>query len=173
MDIATDGYAVETLPRAQHGWGNAAQVGGAYLGSAIGGGLFLVFVSGLGWQLGVWLMVGLIVLLGLPFVTRLSFPAAERSHTPSLKFALARPEIRRGLLVAAIFVIVPLIVIVVIIVGIRIFISLLAFLPLVHLLEAALDYCLCKHCRTTKQFLSNVWILKGLILVVWRFWNSD
>ncbi|WP_336058095.1 MFS transporter [Nitratireductor sp. CH_MIT9313-5] len=105
VDIATDGYAVETLPRTQHGWGNAAQVGGAYLGSAIGGGLFLVFVSWLGWQVGVWLMVGLILLLGLPFVTRLSFPAAERSHTPSLKFALARPEIRRGLLVAAIFVI--------------------------------------------------------------------
>ena len=48
VDIACDGHAVESLPRAEHGWANAAQVGGAYLGSAIGGGLFLVLVAGYG-----------------------------------------------------------------------------------------------------------------------------
>lgn len=35
-DIACDGHAVETLSQAHHGWGNASQVGGAYLGSALG-----------------------------------------------------------------------------------------------------------------------------------------
>ena len=41
IDIACDGHAVESLAEQNRGWGNAAQVGGAYLGSAIGGGLFL------------------------------------------------------------------------------------------------------------------------------------
>ncbi|WP_338012566.1 hypothetical protein [Rhizobium sp. LCM 4573] len=50
VDIACDGFAVQTLSKAQHGWGNAAQVGGAYLGSAIGGGLFLYLVSAFNWQ---------------------------------------------------------------------------------------------------------------------------
>ena len=44
VDISCDGYAVAALRGGQYGWGNAAQVGGAYVGSAIGGGLFLVLV---------------------------------------------------------------------------------------------------------------------------------
>ena len=38
VDIACDGYAVAALKETEYGWGNAAQVGGAYLGAAIGGG---------------------------------------------------------------------------------------------------------------------------------------
>ena len=49
VDISCDGYAVETLAEENHGWGNAAQVGGSYVGSAIGAGLFLVLVDRLGW----------------------------------------------------------------------------------------------------------------------------
>ena len=107
VDIACDGYAVESLPREQHGWGNAAQVGGAYLGSAIGGGLFLVIVSAYGWATGTWAMAALLVLLGVPFLlgARVANKAPEiREHVPSLASALRRPEIRRGLLVAALYV---------------------------------------------------------------------
>ncbi|MEY9165901.1 MFS family permease [Sinorhizobium fredii] len=50
VDIACDGYAVETLAKEHHGWGNTTQVGGAYLGSAIGAGLFLVLVDRYGWS---------------------------------------------------------------------------------------------------------------------------
>ncbi len=106
VDIACDGYAVEALAKQHHGWGNAAQVGGSYLGSAIGGGLFLVLVDKIGWEYGCFIMAALIIALGLPFSLG---PAAnvdevERSHTPSLAAAIKRPEIRRGLLATALFV---------------------------------------------------------------------
>lgn len=106
VDITCDGYAVENLARRHHGWGNAAQVGGAYLGSAVGGGLFLVLVDAAGWQSASFAMALAILLLGLPFVLRASQhpPAGARTHRPSLAAALARPEIRKGLLVAALFV---------------------------------------------------------------------
>lgn len=106
VDIACDGYAVEKLSRAHHGWGNAAQVGGSYLGSAIGGGLFLVLVDKVGWQIGCFIMAAAVLLLGLPFAFG---PASreiqvERSHRPSLTATLARPEIRLGLIATALFV---------------------------------------------------------------------
>ncbi|HLP66121.1 MAG TPA: MFS transporter [Rhizobium sp.] len=106
VDIACDGFAVETLARKQHGWGNAAQVGGAYLGSAIGGGLFL-YLSGLyGWGPASWVTAGLLLLLGSPFLfgAARNLPEEVRSHVPSLGTALSRPELRRGLLVSAVFV---------------------------------------------------------------------
>jgi MFS transporter (putative signal transducer) len=106
VDIACDGFAVQTLAKAQHGWGNAAQVGGAYLGSAIGGGLFLYLVGVTGWQWASWTMAALLLLLGLPFLfgAARDLPEEKREHVPSLAAALKRPELRRGLLVSAIFV---------------------------------------------------------------------
>lgn len=104
-DIACDGHAVETLAQAHHGWGNAAQVGGAYLGSALGSGLFLVLVARLDWQLATFAMAGLLFVLALPFLLSPA-PAAlvRRTHQPALKEALKRPEMRIGLLLAAIYV---------------------------------------------------------------------
>lgn len=107
VDIACDGYAVESLSKENHGWGNAAQVGGAYLGSTIGAGLFLVIVDRSGWQTGVWSMALLLVLLGIPFMLRTGKATLveTREHVPSLASALRRPEIRRGLLAAAVYVV--------------------------------------------------------------------
>ncbi|TZG33155.1 MFS transporter [Agrobacterium sp. B1(2019)] len=106
VDIACDGYAVETLAEEHHGWGNAAQVGGSYLGSAIGAGLFLVLVERAGWTSATLVMAGLVILLALPFLLG---PAARtvsqtRDHLPSIKNALKRREVRTGLLVAAVYV---------------------------------------------------------------------
>lgn len=90
VDIACDGYAVETLAEEHHGWGNAAQVGGSYLGSAIGAGLFLVLVERSGWTNATLVMSGLVILLALPF---LFGPASKtsvqtRDHLPSIRNAL-------------------------------------------------------------------------------------
>ena len=106
VDIACDGYAVENLAKRHHGWGNAAQVGGSYLGSAIGGGLFLVLVDKIGWQYACFIMAGAILALSLPFSLG---PAAnegerQRSHTPSLAATIRRPEIRRGMIATGLFV---------------------------------------------------------------------
>jgi MFS transporter (putative signal transducer) len=104
-DIACDGHAVETLAQQHHGWGNAAQVGGAYLGSALGSGLFLVLVARLDWRLASFAMAGLLFVLALPFLLSPAPAApARRTHQPSLKEALKRPEMRSGLMLAAIYV---------------------------------------------------------------------
>ena len=106
VDIACDGFAVQSLAKENHGWGNAAQVGGAYLGSAIGGGLFLFLVDSHGWRIAVWAMAFLLLPLGLPFLLGVAnrARAETRAHVPSLASALRRPEIRRGLAASAIYV---------------------------------------------------------------------
>jgi MFS transporter (putative signal transducer) len=104
VDIACDGHAVESLSERYHGWGNAAQVGGAYLGSAIGSGLFLVLVARVDWAQAMIVMAALLVLLGLPFILSPAIiPVDVRSHRPSLRDALIRPEMRKGLALAALY----------------------------------------------------------------------
>jgi MFS transporter (putative signal transducer) len=104
-DIACDGHAVETLSESHHGWGNAAQVGGAYLGSALGSGLFLVLVGYLGWGKATLAMAALLLALALPFLLSPAPPSpGQRTHQPSLREALRRPDMRAGLLLAAVYV---------------------------------------------------------------------
>ncbi|WP_332685057.1 MFS transporter [Bosea sp. (in: a-proteobacteria)] len=104
-DIACDGHAVETLSERHHGWGNAAQVGGAYLGSALGSGLFLVLVARSGWAWATLAMAALLIGLALPFLLSPAPPSPGlRTHQPSLREALARSEMRAGLVLAAVFV---------------------------------------------------------------------
>ncbi|WP_424934417.1 MFS transporter [Amaricoccus macauensis] len=106
VDIACDGFAVSALQGTNYGSGNAAQVGGAYLGSAIGGGLFLVLADHYGWLAGTWSMAAIIVVICIPFVlVARQGPVEERSHVPSLRAALARRQVRLGLGIAAIYVI--------------------------------------------------------------------
>ncbi|MDQ1899111.1 MFS transporter [Paracoccus sp. WLY502] len=106
-DIIIDGHAVGVLARREHGWGNAAQVGGAYVGSAIGAGLLLVLVARLGWTGAVWFMAGLVAVLILWFAMTARGAAAPPAAgpRPSLRRALARHEIRQGLMLTAIFVV--------------------------------------------------------------------
>lgn len=107
VDIAVDGFAVQELPKRAYGWGNAAQVGGSYVGAALGAGLFLVLAQWAGWAAGVWTMAALVALLALPFLAltlRKNRPMMERAHEPSLRAALRRPEVRRGLALTAVFV---------------------------------------------------------------------
>jgi MFS transporter, putative signal transducer len=104
VDIACDGHAVESLPERHHGWVNAAQVGGAYLGAAIGSGLFLILVARLDWAHATMLMAVLLMLLGLPFIlSPAPVPAVARAHQPLLRHALSRIEMRKGLALAAIY----------------------------------------------------------------------
>jgi MFS transporter (putative signal transducer) len=105
-DIACDGYAIQQLPPRHRGWGNTAQVGGGYLGIVLGSGLFLVIVGVYGWFVACVTMAGLVVLLTIPFLATPE-PQAEgeppEPHRPSLRFALARREVRHGLVIAIVF----------------------------------------------------------------------
>lgn len=106
IDIACDGHAVESFAERDRGWANAAQVGGAYLGSAIGGGLFLVLIDHWGWQPATLVMACALVALAAPFLLTPDGAVAARKDRPpqSLKQALKRPEIRSGLALVALYV---------------------------------------------------------------------
>ncbi len=106
VDIAVDAFAVEQLAAADRGWGNAAQVGGGYLGMVLGGGVFLVLLPQVGWTCAMAAMAAAVLLLALPFLfgpePAPCDPEAQ-AHRPSLRYALMRPEVRRGLLVTILF----------------------------------------------------------------------
>ena len=105
-DIACDGYAIQQLTPENRGWGNTAQVSGGYLGMVLGGGLFLVILGTYGWIAACLAMCCLLVLFTIPFLTTPEPQADDEGsgqHTPSLRFAFARREVRYGLLIAVVF----------------------------------------------------------------------
>ncbi|TBN47684.1 MFS transporter [Hansschlegelia quercus] len=106
LDIACDGHAVESLTEKNHGWANSAQVGGAYIGAAIGGGLFLVLIDHLGWTPSALIMAGVLVALALPFLTTPDGARSARPDAPrqSLMAALKRPEILSGIALISLYV---------------------------------------------------------------------
>lgn len=106
VDIACDGYAVESLAEKHRGWGNAAQVAGSYLGSAIGGGVFLILIDHIGWRDATLVMAAVLVALGLPFLLGRSRLRPHRvgADRPSLGAALKRPEVRRGIALVGLYV---------------------------------------------------------------------
>ena len=106
IDIACDGHAVESLAEQNRGWGNAAQVGGAYLGSAIGGGLFLVMIDHWGWRPSALIMAGVLVALAAPFLLMPDDAPAAAADRPrqSLMRAFRRPQVQAGLLLVAVYV---------------------------------------------------------------------
>jgi MFS transporter (putative signal transducer) len=64
-----------------------------------------VLVARAGWTQASLVAALVLVLLGLPFLlSPARAPAGPRRHRPSLRSALARPEMRRGLALAAIYV---------------------------------------------------------------------
>ena len=107
VDIAVDGHAVGALEGRALGWGNAAQVGGAYVGAAIGGGLFVVMVARWGWTAGTLSMAALVAVLLAAFAlaARGGPSAPAGAPLPSLGRTWSRPEIRRGLILTAGFVV--------------------------------------------------------------------
>lgn len=106
IDIACDGHAVESFAEKDRGWANAAQIGGAYLGTALGGGVFLIMLDYWTWRSSSLVMAGLLVLLALPFLLTPDGAAAPRRDrpSPSLRRAFKRPEIRSGLILVALYV---------------------------------------------------------------------
>lgn len=106
VDIACDAFAVEQLARKDRGWGNVAQVGGSYIGLALGGGLFLVLYERIGWTNAVLAMACILAALSLPFLAaREDADTGPRAHSdrPSLRRAFGRPIIRLGLVITVLF----------------------------------------------------------------------
>ncbi|WP_036772234.1 MFS transporter [Photorhabdus australis] len=103
VDTTTDGHAIDRLSPQHRPWSNVMQVGGSYLGSIIGSGLFLYLTSLYGWHIGAGVLAILILLMSLPVLfiretqekkeSDVSKPAA----TPSLKSALRRAPVKQAL----------------------------------------------------------------------------
>ena len=106
VDIACDGHAVEAFSPSAYGWANMMQVGGAYVGAAMGGGLVLVAIGAMGWHMGMGVLVALCLACTLPFLlARQPVPHAPPApQGPSLRAALMRTELRRGLLITVLYV---------------------------------------------------------------------
>ncbi|XDF37334.1 MFS transporter [Paracidovorax avenae] len=105
MDIACDGFAVDQLAAHQRGWGNVAQVGGSYLGIAIGGSAFLLVAQVSGWPAALASAGLLAALLTLPLLAVGEAPrpaGAELGHRPALRHAFGDAQVRRGLLLTLI-----------------------------------------------------------------------
>lgn len=98
VDIACDGLLISQLAGRNLGGGNAAQVGGGYLGMVFGGALFTLCVAKAGWPLACLAMAALVALFSLPMAVAAPSPAPRAAASrPSLRNALGRPVIRSGI----------------------------------------------------------------------------
>ncbi|MCQ4160531.1 MFS transporter [Roseomonas sp. GC11] len=99
LDIACDAFAIEQLPPSARGWGNTVQIGGAYLGMMLGGGLSLVVTAFAGWRMAVALLALVLGLAALPLALIAEAPRGRgvSPPRPALRHALARPALRQGL----------------------------------------------------------------------------
>lgn len=95
VDIVIDGYATDSLAESQRPYGNMAQIGGGYLGSIIGGGLFLILVDQFGWRLSILILLPMIIWLVWPLrrVPEVQITLESNEEQPSLRAAWRRPII--------------------------------------------------------------------------------
>src|SRR5690606_28347023 len=73
---------------------------GAYLGFMLGGGVYLWLISQVGFQWATIALAATVLVLALPFAALAADRMAshrETTHRPSLRFAVARREVRLGL----------------------------------------------------------------------------
>ena len=66
QDVATDGLAIELLDPSERGAGNGVQVGAYRAGMILGGGLLLVLIEWVGWQLGCLICAGMLAATLIP-----------------------------------------------------------------------------------------------------------
>ncbi|WP_271271075.1 MFS transporter [Aliamphritea hakodatensis] len=100
-DIAADGLAVDQLPDSKRSLGNVMQVGGAYLGTIIGSGLFIYISGTWGWQYGVGILIAVLMLLPGFFwllVRRQGARPVVNGTSPSLLQVWRNPVMRKGIL---------------------------------------------------------------------------
>lgn len=66
QDIATDALAVRLLAPHERGWGNGIQSAGRAMGGILGGGVMLLVLNRLGWQVSVWMLAAGVLLALVP-----------------------------------------------------------------------------------------------------------
>ncbi len=101
QDIATDALAVKATTPATRGSASGASTAGAYLGFLVGGGLWLIVYSHVGWGYSMLVMAATVAMLSIPVISAKSLETQERSerisHRPNLKAIIANRTLVRGL----------------------------------------------------------------------------
>ncbi|PHM56614.1 MFS transporter [Xenorhabdus sp. KK7.4] len=104
VDTTTDGQAIDRLPTQYRPWSNVMQVGGGYLGTMIGSGLFLYLISLYGWHIGTSVLAIVILLMSLPIFFTRKTPEKKKpdeaniTTSPSLRSALHRSPVKQALI---------------------------------------------------------------------------
>ncbi len=110
VDISGDGFAVDQLSQKNHSLGNIIQVGGAYIGVVIGGGLFIYLVDSMGWRTGLLVLAIAILIMALPTLFLYRHRPQQSSVTddknsdyrPSLINAWRNTALRKALFIVCI-----------------------------------------------------------------------
>lgn len=68
QDIATDALAIGLLEPHERGWGNGIQSAGRAMGGILGGGVMLLTLDQVGWQVSIWMLAGGVLLALLPLL---------------------------------------------------------------------------------------------------------
>lgn len=63
VDTALDGFAIKESNALDKNWVNVMQIGGGYLGSVVGGGLFLLLVGRYNWKLAIYAIAVLLLMM--------------------------------------------------------------------------------------------------------------
>ena len=105
QDVATDGQAVQLLERGERGLGNAIQVGAFAIGYIIGGGLILMLMNSLGWNVLLVAMAIVTLLSTIPVLQSRSLQPDQTSREVSggILVFLKQPMVLRILLMIAAF----------------------------------------------------------------------
>ena len=104
VDIACDAFLIEQFPDDRRGLANVAQVGGGYLGMIFGSGMFVAAYAAFGWLVASLLLAALVFLFTVPMaVVREAAMPPVLAPAPGLWSALARREIRTGIVMAIAF----------------------------------------------------------------------
>ncbi|UYH51625.1 hypothetical protein N5W20_01765 [Candidatus Kirkpatrickella diaphorinae] len=112
IDIATDGYLIAHFPPNLRRLGATAQVGGGYLGFALGGSFLPALYESAGWPVSCLVAGGVTILLSAPLLTlphtvpsSLMHASTRLAHgwRPNLLWALKRREIQAGIAMIIIF----------------------------------------------------------------------
>ena len=104
VDIACDAFLIEQFPDERRGLANVAQVGGGYLGMIFGSGMFVAAYAAFGWLVASLLLAALVFLFTVPMaVVREAAMPPVMAPAPGLRNALARREIRTGIVMAIAF----------------------------------------------------------------------
>lgn len=91
QDIATDALAVRLLAPQERGWGNGIQSAGRAVGGILGGGVMLLILNRLGWQVSVWMLAGGVLLALLPLFWYHE-PSRFRDREPTPRSIKVREE---------------------------------------------------------------------------------